>query len=170
MNYLTEKTKHVTESALCVCFLGYRYIQLLLLLPLIMLKSFGESKNSLTIIFLSTNSIFSWPDLNKVLCLTLKSISCWVIYICPRLLSTCGKKHWNLKHGWLCIHTLRNTLAADTHNLHSIKIVHQTTEVHDFTLSPHFLASEAEDKNNKKVRAAVQNKQLLRKKALSSQI
>lgn len=68
------------------------------------------------------------------------------------------------------ISTLRNTLAVDTHNLHSIKIVHQTTEVHDFTLSPHFLASEAEDKNNKNVRAAEENKQLLRKKAPSSQI
>lgn len=156
---------------MCVCFLGYRYVQLLLLLPLIMLQSFGESKISLTILFLSTNSIFNWPDLNKVLCLTLKSISCWVIYICPRLLFTCGKKTLESKT-WVVVypHTQKHTRSRHTHNLHSIKIVHQTTEVHDFTLSPHFLASEAEDKNNKKVRAAVQNKQLLRKKALSSQI
>lgn len=59
MNYLTEETKQVTESAFCVFLrLQIHTVTVLLLLPLIMLQSFGEAKNSLTIIYLSTNSIF----------------------------------------------------------------------------------------------------------------
>lgn len=86
------------------------------------LPSFGDAKkqnNSFTVIFVTI------AKLARSECgptLTLKRRSSWFLYI------------------FLSGHSKTHLAAADTHHFHSIKIVHQSTEVHDFTLSPHLLA------------------------------